>query len=75
MSSRRAGAKVIGYDRYEREAALAQPNRVHEVLRLWTNHWQPVMKLVGKERSVRFPRRHRLDLEHARLRPLASNWS
>jgi hypothetical protein len=42
--------KVIGYDRYEGEAALAQLNCVYEVLRLWTNHWQPVMKLVGKER-------------------------
>jgi hypothetical protein len=42
--------KVIGYDRYEGEAALAQLNRVYELLRLWTNHWQPVMKLRGKER-------------------------
>jgi hypothetical protein len=41
--------KVIGYDRYESAEALAQLNRVYEIL-LWTNHWQPVMKLVGKER-------------------------
>jgi hypothetical protein len=34
----------------EGEAALSQLNRVYDVLRLWTNHWQPVMKLVGKER-------------------------
>jgi hypothetical protein len=27
-----------------------QLNRVYELLRLWTNHWQPVMKLIGKER-------------------------
>jgi len=42
--------KIIGYDRYESSEALAQLNRVYEVLRLWTNHWQPVMKLIGKQR-------------------------
>jgi Integrase core domain len=42
--------KLIGYDRYDSAEALAQLNRVYEVLRLWTNHWQPVMKLIGKER-------------------------
>ena len=41
---------MIGYDRYEGEAALEQLNQVYEILRLWTNHWQPVMKLVGKDR-------------------------
>jgi hypothetical protein len=41
---------VIGYDRYESPEALVQLNRVYEILRLWTNHWQPVMKLIGKER-------------------------
>ena len=29
--------KVIGYDRYEGEAALEQLNHVYEILRLWTN--------------------------------------
>jgi hypothetical protein len=43
--------KLLGYDRYETEAALAQLNRVDEWLRRWTNHWQPVLKLVGKERQ------------------------
>ena len=23
---------------------------MYDALRLWTNHWQPVMKLIGKER-------------------------
>lgn len=41
----------IGYGRYESEAALEQLNRVYALLRLWTNHWQPVLKLVGKERE------------------------
>ena len=42
--------KVVGYDRYESEAALLALDRVYELLRRWTNHWQPVMKLIGKER-------------------------
>jgi hypothetical protein len=51
--------KVIGYDRYEGAEALAQLNRVYDVLRLWTNHWQPVMKLIGKERvGVRLRKRY-----------------
>ena len=43
--------KLLGYDRYESQAALAQLNRVYELLRIWTNHWQPVLKLVAKERN------------------------
>jgi hypothetical protein len=50
--------KVIGYDRYEGPEALAQLNHVYEVLRLWTNHWQPVMKLSGKERVGAKLRKH-----------------
>ncbi len=42
--------KLIGYDRYESEAALAHLNAVYALLRVWTNHWQPVLKLIGKER-------------------------
>lgn len=43
--------KLIGYDRYESRAALDALKAVYAVLRLWTNHWQPVLKLVSKERS------------------------
>ena len=43
--------RLLGYDRYETRAALAALNRVYEHLRLWTNHWQPVLKLIGKERD------------------------
>jgi hypothetical protein len=43
--------RLIGYDRYESEQALAQLNRVYDLLRLWVNHWQPLLKLVGKERE------------------------
>lgn len=43
--------KLLGYERYESEAALAGLNAVYALLRVWTNHWQPVLKLVGKERD------------------------
>lgn len=43
--------RLLGYDRYESEAALEALNAVYGVLRLWTNHWQPVLKLIGKERA------------------------
>ena len=43
--------KLLGYDRYATQAELALLQRVYQGLRLWTNHWQPVLKLVGKERE------------------------
>jgi hypothetical protein len=43
--------RLLGYDRYETEAELALLQRVYAALRLWTNHWQPVLKLVGKKRE------------------------
>lgn len=43
--------RLLGYDRYETEAELALLQRVYQWLRLWTNHWQPVLKLVGKTRA------------------------
>ena len=43
--------RLVGYDRYESEAALAELNALYRVLRVWTNHWQPVLKLIGKERD------------------------
>jgi hypothetical protein len=43
--------RLLGYDRYESEAALAALQAVYATLRLWTNHWQPTLKLVGKERD------------------------
>ena len=44
--------RLIGYGRYESEAALAQLNRVYDLLRVWTNFWQPSLKLVAKERDA-----------------------
>jgi hypothetical protein len=43
--------RLLGYDRYESTAALSALNAVYSDLRVWTNHWQPVLKLVGKERD------------------------
>jgi hypothetical protein len=42
---------LIGYDRYESTAALAQMRRVYELVRVEVNGYLPVMKLVGKERQ------------------------
>lgn len=42
--------RLLGYDRYARPEALEALNAVYALLRVWTNHWQPVLKLVGKQR-------------------------
>jgi hypothetical protein len=61
--------KMIGYDRYENADALVQLNHVYALLQLWTNHWQPVMKLIGKER-VGAKLRKRYDLARIPYRRL-----
>src|SRR5688572_4992230 len=43
--------RLLGYGRYESEAALAELNRVYDLLRVWTNFWQPSLKLVAKTRD------------------------
>jgi len=42
--------QIIGYDRYEGPEALAQMQSLYKVLRLYINFYQPVMKLVSKQR-------------------------
>jgi hypothetical protein len=42
--------RLIGYDRYSSRAALEALNRVYDLLRLYVNFFQPVMKLVTKTR-------------------------
>jgi Integrase core domain len=49
---------LIGYDRYASKAAYAQLARVYDLARLHINFFQPVQKLVTKER--RGPRVHRV---------------
>ncbi|GAI16426.1 unnamed protein product, partial [marine sediment metagenome] len=43
--------RLVGYDRYNSHAALEALNRVYELLRLYVNFFQPVMKLVAKSRQ------------------------
>jgi len=42
--------RLVGYDRYNSRAALEALNRVYNLLRLYVNFFQPVMKLVRKTR-------------------------
>jgi hypothetical protein len=42
--------RVIGYDRYSSRQALETLNRIYYLLHLYTNFFQPVMKLVCKSR-------------------------
>ncbi len=43
--------QFVGYDRYESAAALVQMRKVYDLLRLYANLYQPVMRLIGKERE------------------------
>lgn len=43
--------RIIGYDRYSTRGALEQLQRVHGLVRLYFNFFQPVMKLVSKTRD------------------------
>ena len=42
--------RLVGYDRYSSRAALETLNRIYDLLRLYVNFFQPVMKLVTKIR-------------------------
>lgn len=42
--------KVIGYQRYSSKEALEMLNRTYSLLRLYTNFFQPSMKLINKHR-------------------------
>lgn len=43
--------RPIGYDRYSTKAAYAQMNKVYEPLTLYVNFFQPMRKVIGKERD------------------------
>jgi hypothetical protein len=43
--------RLLGYGRYERREALVALDAVYAELRLWTNFWQPSLKLVAKARD------------------------
>jgi len=40
--------RTIGYDRFETQSELALLRRIYQDLRLYTNFFQPVLKLIGK---------------------------
>jgi hypothetical protein len=42
--------RLVGYDRYTSRAALEQLNRLYDLLRLYGNFFQPLMKLKHKTR-------------------------
>lgn len=42
--------RLIGYDRYDTKAAYEQMQRLYQSVRLYVNFFQPVSKLVSKER-------------------------
>ena len=42
--------RLIGYDRYRTRAAFLALTAVHELLRPYVNFFQPIRKLVSKER-------------------------
>jgi len=44
--------RVIGYQRYDSKEALEMLNRIYSLLRLYTNFFQPSMKLTGKNLMV-----------------------
>lgn len=43
--------KTVGYNRYDTDKEVAILNELYSYLRLYTNHFQPVMKLKFKERN------------------------
>lgn len=43
--------RLVGYDRYKSHAALEALNRAYQVLRLYTNFFQPTMKLEDQARG------------------------
>ena len=43
--------RAVGYARYDSPAQLRLLNALYERLRLYTNYFQPVMKLVSRERN------------------------
>ena len=43
--------QFVGYMRYDTEEELIMLNKLYSILRLYTNYFQPVMKLIKKKRS------------------------
>ena len=68
---------AVEYDRFETEQELALLRSIYEVLRLYVNFFQPVLKLVGKDQvdgkiikrydQAATPFRRVLDSDHVSL--------
>ena len=43
--------RLVGYDRFEGQAAWEALTRLYKVMRLYVNFFQPSLKLLSKERS------------------------
>lgn len=66
--------RAVGYARYDTETELKLLNQLYDHLRLYSNYFQPVMKLVSKERhgsqvkkkydTARTPYQRLLESEH-----------
>lgn len=50
--------RLVGYYRYESEEALEQLERLYALVRTYVNGWQPVFKLIAKERDGAKVRKH-----------------
>ncbi|MCX6089924.1 MAG: hypothetical protein NTX88_06085 [Candidatus Atribacteria bacterium] len=50
--------KTVGYLRYETEEELSLLNQLYALLRFYTNFFQPVTKLVSKERVKSKVKKH-----------------
>jgi hypothetical protein len=50
--------QLVGYDRYEGRVAYQRLDALYEVLHFYVNFFQPVMKLVGKERVDNKVKKH-----------------
>lgn len=61
--------RAVGYQRYDTEAQLALLNELYATLRLYTNFFQPTMKLKAKERvgSKVTKRYHRAQTPYQRV--------
>ena len=42
--------RLVGYDRYSSQEALERLNRIYQLVRMYTNYFQPVMQLQHKSR-------------------------
>ena len=65
--------RLIGYDRYSSQAAYEQLQRLYGYVRLYVNYFQPVSKLVGKERDGAKVRKRYDQAQTPYQRLLASN--